>query len=309
MHTYYENLKVSRTAPPEVIRAAYKSLAQKYHPDRNANDVDAARIMKLINEAYEVLSDPLKRAEHDRWIARQEEINKELQQHVQQKQTAQSQRPIFSASVEPAKKNRDWGGWFALTIVIGVIGIFAASDFGMKKIEESGIEDSTDVAAAVSEAVAAAEFTEGDVIMAANDASNSGYDTYLPVQPLPNTGDTDNSNIYGVAPLQIQTPYDGDHYFVKIEDAYTQIHLVSYFIRSGDTLNVDLPLGSYTIKYAYGKQWYGADHLFGKNTGYAKAEQVFTFQSDGYQYNGYTVELIKQVNGNLHTSSISAEQF
>lgn len=71
-HTHYDNLKVARNAPPEVIRAAYKTLSQKYHPDRNPNNPDAIRIIKIINSAYEVLSDPRKRQEHDEWIAREE---------------------------------------------------------------------------------------------------------------------------------------------------------------------------------------------------------------------------------------------
>jgi hypothetical protein len=72
VHTHYDNLKVTRNAPPEVIRAAYRSLSQKYHPDMNPGKPDAERVMKLINEAYEVLSDPLKRQQHDRWIALEE---------------------------------------------------------------------------------------------------------------------------------------------------------------------------------------------------------------------------------------------
>lgn len=72
VHSHYENLKVSRDAPPEVIRAAYKSLSQKYHPDRNPGDKDAERIMVLLNAAYETLSDPVRRREHDQWIAREE---------------------------------------------------------------------------------------------------------------------------------------------------------------------------------------------------------------------------------------------
>jgi curved DNA-binding protein CbpA len=72
VHTHYDNLKVARNAPPEVIRGAYKSLSQKYHPDQNPGDPDAARIMALINEAYRVLSDPVKRQEHDQWIRRAE---------------------------------------------------------------------------------------------------------------------------------------------------------------------------------------------------------------------------------------------
>jgi DnaJ-class molecular chaperone len=72
IHTHYDNLKVARNAPPEVIRAAYKTLSQKYHPDRNPESPDAIRIIQIINSAYEVLSDPIKRQEHDDWIARTE---------------------------------------------------------------------------------------------------------------------------------------------------------------------------------------------------------------------------------------------
>ncbi len=72
VRTHYDNLKVDRTAPPEVIRAAYRVLSQKYHPDRNRNSPKAVRIMSLINRAYNVLADPEKRRRHDAWIARKE---------------------------------------------------------------------------------------------------------------------------------------------------------------------------------------------------------------------------------------------
>ena len=72
VRSHYENLKVARDAPPEVIRAAYRSLSQKYHPDRNPGDTDASRVMTFINAAYAVLSDPVKRKEHDKWIAEAE---------------------------------------------------------------------------------------------------------------------------------------------------------------------------------------------------------------------------------------------
>ena len=72
IHTHYDNLKVARNAPIEVIRAAYKTLSQIHHPDMNPNSLEAERVMKIINAAYEVLSDPEKRRDHDIWIARQE---------------------------------------------------------------------------------------------------------------------------------------------------------------------------------------------------------------------------------------------
>ena len=74
LHTHYDNLKVSRTAPAEVIRASYKALAQKYHPDRNPGDGECERVMKLINLSYAVLSNPEQRAAHDAWIAEQEVV-------------------------------------------------------------------------------------------------------------------------------------------------------------------------------------------------------------------------------------------
>ena len=72
VRTHYDNLKVARDAPPEVIRAAYKSLSQKYHPDRNPGDPRASRTMTIINAAYRVLSDPDLRRKHDEWIRKVE---------------------------------------------------------------------------------------------------------------------------------------------------------------------------------------------------------------------------------------------
>ena len=71
IRTHYDNLKVSRDAPIEVIQAAYRSLARKYHPDRNGSTPEGEAIMKTINASYEILSDPEKRAQHDQWIAAQ----------------------------------------------------------------------------------------------------------------------------------------------------------------------------------------------------------------------------------------------
>jgi curved DNA-binding protein CbpA len=62
---YYQILGVSHTADQPQIRAAYKRLAMQYHPDRNMGDRGAEEMFKKINEAYHVLSDPLKKARYD----------------------------------------------------------------------------------------------------------------------------------------------------------------------------------------------------------------------------------------------------
>lgn len=80
--THYDNLNVSRNAPLSVIKAAYKALCQKYHPDKYAGGhEEALRIMKIINGAYAVLSDSGKRAEHDQWIDKQEREQASTEAH------------------------------------------------------------------------------------------------------------------------------------------------------------------------------------------------------------------------------------
>jgi molecular chaperone DnaJ len=64
---YYEVLSVERSANGDVIKKAYKKLAIQYHPDRNKDNPDAVEKFKEAAEAYEVLSDPDKRARYDRF--------------------------------------------------------------------------------------------------------------------------------------------------------------------------------------------------------------------------------------------------
>lgn len=64
---YYEILEVDKKASSEIIKKSYSTLAKKYHPDLQPEDMkqDAEEKFKLINEAYEVLSDPEKRKNYD----------------------------------------------------------------------------------------------------------------------------------------------------------------------------------------------------------------------------------------------------
>src|SRR5499426_3308206 len=64
---YYEVLEVERGVSDGDIKSAFRKLAMKWHPDRNPGDKDCELRFKEINEAYEVLKDPDKRAAYDRF--------------------------------------------------------------------------------------------------------------------------------------------------------------------------------------------------------------------------------------------------
>src|ERR1700679_3354088 len=64
---YYETLEVERTADEPRLKAAFRKLAMKWHPDKNPGDASSEMRFKEINEAYEVLKDGEKRAAYDRF--------------------------------------------------------------------------------------------------------------------------------------------------------------------------------------------------------------------------------------------------
>src|SRR5271154_2271875 len=64
---YYEVLGVSRDANDQELKTSYRKLAMQFHPDRNPDDPDAEDKFKECSEAYQVLSDPDKRAAYDRY--------------------------------------------------------------------------------------------------------------------------------------------------------------------------------------------------------------------------------------------------
>ena len=72
----YQTLGVSRNATKDDIKKAHRKLALKYHPDKNPDDKVAAEKFKLIQEAYDVLSDDEKRAAYDRYGADFEKIRR-----------------------------------------------------------------------------------------------------------------------------------------------------------------------------------------------------------------------------------------
>lgn len=86
MQDFYEALGVSRTASQAQIKAAFKKMAFRYHPDRNPGNREAEENFKAINEAYRTLSDPVSRSRYDaRFYIVTEEVNEEYWREARRK--------------------------------------------------------------------------------------------------------------------------------------------------------------------------------------------------------------------------------
>lgn len=79
---HYERLKVNPDAPVEVIRAAYRALAAKYHPDRHTQSQSAHADMVALNAAYEVLTDPHTRAAYDAELGDAQQTPEDAEGHA-----------------------------------------------------------------------------------------------------------------------------------------------------------------------------------------------------------------------------------
>jgi hypothetical protein len=131
-----------------------------------------------------------------------------------------------------------------------------------------------------------------------------------PVQPLPQNGAVFRlSSGHFIAPLRVTTPSSDEHYFVKVVDYDSNTPIAAMFIRAGMVAKMKVPEGSFAIKYATGKDWYGMKYLFGPKTAFFRCDNKFDFYINGNQAMGARIELIKQRGGNLQTSNIPEEEF
>lgn len=88
-NNYYDILQVNKNASQEIIEKAYKVLVKKYHPDLQEDGLkqEYEEKLKLINEAYEVLSDEAKRKQYDIELSQKENNSNQQNAYNQQNYT------------------------------------------------------------------------------------------------------------------------------------------------------------------------------------------------------------------------------
>lgn len=132
----------------------------------------------------------------------------------------------------------------------------------------------------------------------------NGY-AQIPIAPLPLTGEVQRfrqdapNTIYG--PFRLIASTTSVNYFVKLEDWQTGALIMTIFVRRGEAANVNVPLGTYRYKYAYGTNWYGPQNLFGHETIVAQAVMPLTFTQEPNQVRGKVIDFTPRITGNLKT--------
>jgi curved DNA-binding protein CbpA len=109
-------------------------------------------------------------------------------------------------------------------------------------------------------------------------------------------------------PFKLTTPSDGN-YIMKVEDWDTKATMGLYFIPKSSVLTIELPLGSYKLKFAQGDKWYGIKYLFGPGTAYSYVPDKMEFYISGDYVKGHQIELVPQINGNLKTPPMQANDW
>lgn len=291
-YTHYDNLKVARNAPLEVIRAAYKTLSQKYHPDRNSDNPDASRIMAIINASYDVLSDPAKREEHDAWIAEKESAPTEQSKPRHNPLAAQAPQVATTSITFKSVISHVFRHWVIYGIVVAVIW----SNFTEKTYSPpSGPKPYTADPPAEIESAPALPAYERPLYAPNGEAwpTVAGY-----VQGYKKL------HIYGLSSVTVDNTQNDSDVFVKLvslegAEAYPirQFYIPAYSKFTVNKVNA----GSYDVRYR------------DLNSGGLSRSESFNLEETeidgGKQFSNYTMTLYKVRNGNMQTYGLSEAEF
>ncbi len=331
VHTHYDNLKVARDAPVEVIEAAYQALAAKYRPDRNP-EARAARIWDMVQAAHDILTNPEHRREHDEWIRREE---------------AQAASTLFGLGRLGVTicDRIHWRTALATAILLGlglwlwhpllfkesgnVEGIAAlesahgglSSSVGIASPSPKDIQAVTDQAASSANqvrplALRPVDFSSGPVAV----GPDTPACTPLPVPPTSVLSILYEHGAQQEWPrLVLKVGTFDRNVYAKVMGVDTEPNpreVAVLFIRKGESLDVALPPGRYKVRYVSGNSWFGSEWV--RECGSPSASEgddAIVLSAAEHRRDGTalvdeaTVELWQQVGGNFPTHKVPINRF
>lgn len=310
MPTHYQLLNVASDADTAAIRAAYKALIKRHHPDARGGDPGMA---SQLNEAYRVLGNARRRADYDRQIVQRARVHRPPYQPGSASQGgdyfhfgkapsgAEERRSFVARGIEPGrdgflgqhKRNRP-----AMALAIGCAMLpfaliaWMSGRTGPVPVSEPSVSvpamPRAGPARAPEEAVSArAQLVGGE---------------------RPRTGVISAAEgVPRVAPLRVTGSPGADYYLKMVDEAGREV--LTLFVRGGHTLDARAPAGRYRLRYASGNQWLGTNVLFGTQTRFAAANNVFDFGGDGRPLTAYDITLLSQGERSAEGRPIRREDF
>lgn len=131
-------------------------------------------------------------------------------------------------------------------------------------------------------------------------------------RPIPNTGvHKVYTNLERIAPFKVNVE-PGNHFFVKLERASDSRPIIEAFVRAGESFEMDVPTGTFRLKYGSGSEWYGFGKCFGDasvGASYETSDQLLVFEIVGNRVSGHEVTLYEVYDGNFDTHEIPRENF
>lgn len=297
--TFYDILGVRFNATQDEIRKAYLDQIRVFHPDVFENK-EIARIKTLqLNEAYSTLKDPNLRAKYNEQLL--QDLIQQLDEQARQKQPAQPSPPQThdpTPQHTPHPKKPSVIGTIFLSLLrypkLVVMLVFIALYAYIEYCESESITKPVETPPPVYTPVTKYEPQEQLPFVPPVSYQNGDY--------------VKKPSVKGVCPLEIEVK--GDHiYYIYLDCLNDTQKDLAFLVDGGTTIEKDVPLGNYEIFYAVGDTWYGKARLFGANTQRYKCDGTFRFTKDSDGYNGWTLELYPQSNGNLDTDPVSASEF
>ena len=277
--THYDNLKVVRDAPLEVIKSAYRALANKYHPDRNPDCEKSAKAMKAINVSYDILVDPEKRRAHDAWIdqqSRPEASSTPRQEYRPQPPPTYTPPPATPRPPEPTTLSEALGCLFWIgMLVVAANWLFTSCGKSKPPSRTYSVPVATPTPTPLPS------------------LRSPLFDTFGRLRPtrftppafneleveFPSHGTaTHLTRSEAVAPFKVETQA-GRNYLLKLSDPQSGRDVAKLYVAGGQPAEFLVPLGTYGVKFATGEKWYGDKHLFGPSTQYGKFDELMDFTS------------------------------
>lgn len=297
---YYEILGVAPDASQEIIMQAFYQLLNECQD----NSQESGQKRDLLEKAYYILGDEMRRYEYDRRQLGKQAPQSELSgQLILPKHKIPMSPP--SKQIPPGHYSRTPGNppirktmkrhredhrpsittLMVLFLIIFIVGKLWSANNSLFSVQSP------------------------EVRIPAFNTNYSEPDQNMPALDLPPNGEVCYfQQAEAIAPFSIHTAPEVN-YYVKLVDIETGKTAVTIFVWGGQSIETKVPLGTYELRYATGRDWYGEEKLFGAGTSCVQADKRMIFYRNGPQIMGHTVSLIKRIDGNLHTHNINPSQF